>query len=303
MSGPAPSAPAPRRYAAHEALVAPGRSRPELWRLGLGIVLAVATTFLIGQIALTTALILGGTDTLTTLITGEGPQGLILLLMAMGGMALGAALAARLLHSRSFGSLLGPRAAFVPQFLNVLLWTGAINLGVVVFVYGLGDMELQENLPMGRWLGLLPLAIVAILIQTGSEEILFRGYLQSQLAARFRSRLVWMLVPSAAFALGHFAPAAYGGNALSIVAWTFAFGLAAADLTARAGTLGPAIALHFTNNAIVLLWVSLDGPMSGLARYTLPFGADDVDAVSAAMPVDFALLGIGWLAARVAIRR
>ena len=35
--------------------------------------------------------------------------------------------------------------------------------------------------------------------------------------------------------------------------WAGAFGIAAADLTARCGTLGPAIALHFGNNLCAAL--------------------------------------------------
>jgi DNA-directed RNA polymerase subunit RPC12/RpoP len=42
---------------------------------------------------------------------------------------------------------------------------------------------------------------VGVLIQTGAEEVLFRGYLQQQLAARFASPIAWMVLPSAIFAL------------------------------------------------------------------------------------------------------
>ncbi|HBS98322.1 MAG TPA: CPBP family intramembrane metalloprotease, partial [Citreicella sp.] len=98
--------------------------------------------------------------------------------------------------------------------------------------------DLQPGLPPVTWLALLPLTLLALLVQTGSEEILFRGYLQSQLAARLPWPAVWLVLPSALFALGHHAPAIYGANAGLVTLWAFVFGLAMADLTARSGTLG-----------------------------------------------------------------
>ena len=84
---------------------------------------------------------------------------------------------------------------------------------------------MTRNLPFWTWFGLLPLSIAAVLVQTGSEEILFRGYIQQALAARFRHPAVWLLGPSALFALGHYLPAEAGDNALVITAWAGLFGV------------------------------------------------------------------------------
>ena len=81
------------------------------------------------------------------------------------------------------------------------------------------------------------------------------------------------------------------------------FGVLTADLTARAGTLGPAIALHFINNVSAMLIVSLPDDLSGLALYVVPFSLEDTAAVRAWLPVDFALMIVFWLAARLAIKR
>lgn len=147
----------------------------------------------------------------------------------------------------------------------------------------------------------MPLALPALLIQTGAEELIFRGYLQSQLAARFRSPVIWMVLPSALFAVLHFDSTA-GANAWAIVGVTFLFGLVAADLTARSGSLGPAIALHMGNNISSVLFVGLPGNLSGLALFLLPVEASD-PALRILFPVEALLLVLIWLAARVAIRR
>jgi membrane protease YdiL (CAAX protease family) len=162
--------------------------------------------------------------------------------------------------------------------------------------------QTRPGLPPGTWMLFLPTTLVVLLIQTGAEEIYFRGYFQSQLAARFRHPAIWLGVPSVAFGLGHYMPGVYGDNALAIALWSVGFGLAAADLTARAGNLGPAVALHFVNNLSAVAVISMSGDMSGLALRLLPFGPEDTQAIAALLPVDLAMILLSWLAARVALR-
>src|SRR5690606_23395048 len=127
---------------------------------------------------------------------------------------------------------------------------------------------LIPGVPPLLWLLLLPLSLTAVLVQTSAEEILFRGYIQQQLAARFASPLIWMVAPAVIFGLLHYRPDA-GANGGLIMLWAAGFALAAADLTARAGTLGPAIALHFMSNTSALLILSAEGTLSGLALFRL----------------------------------
>ncbi|MFC6688343.1 CPBP family intramembrane glutamic endopeptidase [Jhaorihella thermophila] len=162
---------------------------------------------------------------------------------------------------------------------------------------------MQPNLPLSRWLLLLPASLLVVLIQTSAEEILFRGYLQQQLAARFRSPLIWAVVPSVLFAAGHYVPAEAGPNAPLVAAWAGLFGLLMADLTARAGTLGPAIAVHMFNNITSLLLFSTPGQLNGLALYLLPYDLSDSEGILPWLAVDFVSIILTWLAARVAIRR
>jgi hypothetical protein len=116
----------------------------------------------------------------------------------------------------------------------------------------------------------LPLALVGVLIQTGAEEVLFRGYMQQQLAARFSSPLMWMILPSAIFAALHYQPEIMGDNTWLMMAAVFVFAVLAADLTAVTGNIGAAWGMHFVNNALAILVVATDGPLSGLALFMAP---------------------------------
>jgi len=162
---------------------------------------------------------------------------------------------------------------------------------------------MERNLAAGTWVMFLPFAIIAVFVQVSAEEILFRGYIQQQLAARFRSPLIWILVPAGLFGLGHYMPQDAGENATLIALWAVVFGVLMADLTARSGTLGPAIAVHLANNVVAIVVVSLPDSLSGLSLFLAPFSMADADAVRTWLPVDFAMMFVSWLAARLALRR
>lgn len=293
-------------YARHRLMTDPARASAEPWRLVLGLVLCVVVWFglargviaVLGSVMPADAYI----DLLARLQTGTTPGALLLVLALTGALALGVALVSETLHARPAPSLFGPWSAFRRDFLRVLGAVAALNLVVLLLppwdLYG----ETLPGLALNTWLLFLPTTLVVVLIQTGAEELFFRGYFQSQLAARVRHPAIWLGLPSLAFGLGHYAPEVYGDNAPAVALWSVVFGLAAADLTARAGNLGPAIALHFVNNFAAFAVISLGGDMSGLALRQLPFGPEDTAAIAALLPVDLAMIGVSWLAARVALR-
>jgi membrane protease YdiL (CAAX protease family) len=292
------------RYAPHEMLVRDARGRPALWRLVLGLVLAMAVYMglvyaVFGLVAALRGAAIASAIFQSIFVTTLSGSDAVFLLLSFAALLVGTLVAANLLHGRRLPSLTGPPARAAAHFTRTL--RALTLLYAVLWVALPTDIELVPNLGLERWLSLLPLAVLALLIQTGAEELLFRGYIQQQLAARFRSPIIWIGVPSALFALGHYAPDEAGQNAVAAALWAGVFALAAADLTARTGTLGAAIALHFANNAASVLLVSLPGPVSGLSLYTYPFAADD-PAVQPLMLVDLGVIGVSWLAARVALR-
>ncbi|MFY1712348.1 CPBP family intramembrane glutamic endopeptidase [Tritonibacter mobilis] len=290
-------------YQPHEILLHQARPKAELWRLALGVVLVVVTWFALGLISdmflLPAVLALtGGAD----LYSGSDPAGMAILLGNFIFATIAVGLVLQMLHGRSLGTLVGPRALLLPQGLQV----GRILLLVLVVLlvlppYDMGT-PLVANLAFGQWVALLPLSLVLVLIQVSAEEILFRGYLQQGLAARFKSPLVWLVLPSLLFGMGHYMPQEAGDNAWLIVAGATLYGMLMADLTARSGSLGPAIAVHFVNNVWALLIVSSPSSLNGLALYLHPFAMDDVVALRPWLWVDVMVMLVSWLAARVAIR-
>lgn len=293
-------------YPRHELMTAPARKRRGLWRLAVGLALSVVIWFALAQGVVALLASLMEAETYLTLLEGlqqgQTPGSLILVLLLSGGLGIGAMAVAEILHARPGIGLLGPWRLFLPDFLQVTLALAALNL--LLFVLPPWDVlsSTQPGLAFDRWLLLLPLTLGALVIQTGAEEVFFRGYFQSQLAARVRHPAIWMGVPSIAFGVGHYLPEVYGENALLVAGWSVVFGLAAADLTARSGNLGPALALHFVNNFMVFAIVSPQGDLSGLALRQLPFGPGEVAAVAALLPVDLAMIAVSWLTARVVLR-
>ncbi|APE44908.1 CAAX protease [Sulfitobacter alexandrii] len=293
-------------YAPLDGFVAPARQRSELWRFAAGLILGLGAYLACNKLYFATIYAIAGTRSgalYQALLSGSSPLAMYLLLASFLFMTLSAALVVRLLHRRPIRSLIGPiRMAWADfRAVTVMLF----GLGIAIALLPPWDMggDLVPNLPLTEWLVLLPLSLLAVLVQVSAEEIIFRGYVQQQLAARFRSPLIWMIAPSALFALGHYLPEAAGPNAALIALWAGVFGVLMADLTARSGSLGPAIAVHFCNNFSALLIVSLPDDLSGLALYLAPFGLQDAELLAAWLPVDFALMIVFWLGARVAIRR
>ena len=165
------------------------------------------------------------------------------------------------LQNRNPLGLIGDLGAARGDFLRVVR-TLAILLAVLYVLFGwAGEGTSLARAPLA-WAALLPVACIGVLIQTGAEEILYRGYLQQSIGAVSDNPAFWMVLPSVLFGLSHYDPAVPFDAALSHMIWTGAFGLAAADLTARTGSLGAAIGLHFAYNLPLVALVSAGGRSS-----------------------------------------
>lgn len=294
-------------YAAHDAYVAPARAKAHVWRIPFGIVLVAAFFLTLSQMVFGTVLNLLGPE-FASEIESDGPMGetpgtVLFFLMQLGLLGVAAAMVCVVLHSRRPMTLIGAPGLAVRQFGAVSFLLILVIVALVVLPpYNVGG-PLERNMALGRWLLLLPFGLVAVLVQVSAEEVLFRGYLQQQIAARFSSPFVWMFIPSALFGALHYVPESAGSNAFTIALLAGVFGLITADLTARSGTLGPAIAVHFFNNVQAILLASPRGEMSGLALFVMPFGMGDEAQMAALMPVDLGWMIVAWLAARLALRR
>jgi hypothetical protein len=294
------------RYAAHESLAHPARPSAQLWRLGLGIVLVLACyrvlTFSYFNILAEVVTQVEWPAFASEIGSGSTPRGMMALLGSFGFITLSLALVMNQLHRRQLRSLLGP----LPRALRHFTRVGIALVALATLLWLLPEpavMAPLPGLPPLRWATLLPLSVPLVLLQISAEELAFRGYLQSQLAARFSAPIVWMALPALVFGLLHYDPAMTGGNAAALALSAFLFGLVAADLTARSGTLGPALALHFWTNCGALLITAPQGQNFGLALQLYPFTLADTATRAAWLPYDILVLLCAWLAARLAIAR
>ncbi|OUS07520.1 hypothetical protein A9Q96_06320 [Rhodobacterales bacterium 52_120_T64] len=255
------------------AYIAPAQERSQIWRTILGLALVFALFLL-------TTLSLGiGTAFLGEYIQPGLGQNLMreveegrTIFATVASLALIATmipalwLVLRFLHKRSLHTLLGPTGN-----INWRLWRGAASiilaLAAIDATTTFFAAELIQQMPLARWLTWLVPALILLFLQTTAEELVFRGYLQQQLAARFKSRWIWWLLPSVLFGLAHFNPTLFGGNAWIVVAITTLTGLILADVTARFGSLSPAMGLHFANNLVVMLFMNSPGQLSGMSFY------------------------------------
>jgi len=293
------------RYAAHETLVAPARPTAALGRLVAGIAMTMAL-FLALSILWTGLLpAVFGAGEWARMVPGVAsattPAGVLINLFTFVLLIAALALSLRAVHRRGLLSLVGPLPEALWQFRRALLAVAALY-AVLALVPLPETMAPERNLAPGTWALFLPLAVVGLFCQVFAEEVAFRGYLQSQLAARFTSPVMWLGLPALAFGLLHFDTGTYGANGWLVTIWAIGFGLAAADLTARFGTLGPATALHLVNNFSAILVAAPEGQFDGLALYAFPFSLDDAAAVAAVLPADMLMLLCSWLAIRLALR-
>ena len=294
------------RYDDYQRLVAPARPSASLKRLAVGAVLTLLFSILLGNLLWS---VLGGVlppEVIDALVAdldiARTPFAVLFNLFLFGLLIAALALTLRLIHARSLRGLIGPLPLAIQQFHRVAVALFVL-LAITVFLPLPVEFAPTAHLPLGQWLVFLPLTLLGLLIQTSAEELVFRGYLQSQLAARFAHPVIWIGVPTVIFALLHHDPLLPDQNAWIVVIWAGCFGLAAADLTARSGPLGPAIALHMINNLSAVLIAAPQGRFDGLALYTYPFSLASSDALLAWAPVDLMILLCSWLAARLALRR
>lgn len=288
-------------YAPLEGFAAPARAKAEIWRLFAVLTLAMLLSdFAQNAIAAAIKASLGplfGTMALVNMKYGVTPSGVVASLAMALPLGLVFLFALGLITGRGLASLVGPRRRLVPDFLRASLPLWALGLVLLpLSTQAPGVAPMQEPLRVLEW---LPLALPGLILTAGVGEMIFRGFLQQQLAARWGASWVWMGLPSALFALSQGAPGGTGALASMALLYSVAFSAAAADLTARTGGLGAAIGLQVGVQVQGLFLLGLKGPMMGLALYVL-----DASGLQLApwMAVDALTLLVGWLAARVLLR-
>ena len=288
-------------YKLHENLVNPARQKSGIFRLLLGLViLTLIYLVLLTALLFALKLTMGGvwvSNLRPGVVTSPGQT--LTLLGSFSTMAIAVGAVVLILHHRSPTTLLGGLRPAFDQFCQSI--RGLIPYLIIVILLVFSSQDMQPHLAIGTWLTLLPITLVLLMVQVGAEELVFRGYLQSQLAALNAPTFVWILLPSVAFGLLHYDPTTTGDLAPWIVLWAIFFGVAAADLTARYGTLGPAIAMHFVNNFAAITFMGFKDNLGGLNLYVYPFSISNTSKFTEMLPLETFALGLAYFSIRWAM--
>lgn len=219
----------------------------------------------------------------------------------------------RILHGRGIFSLIGPVPTALQDFYVVLRAVLFGFAAIYILVPGFVSDGISTFRPIGTWLIWLVPGLIVVCVQCAAEEVVYRGYLQQQIAALWDRPVLYLTIPSVFFGLAHFWNGYGPSDSWLYVLFATLLGLACADLTARTGTLGAAIGLHFANNIVAaILFSEENSPGSGLAlvlyeeidRSTIDYGLHMLLTANALIEVLFfgLILLILWLAARIALR-
>ena len=199
------------------------------------------------------------------------PTGVLTVLASFCGIWIGAWIAMRLLHRERLSALFGNSrrisgSGFCKGAIAVLL-TSVVS---EVLIYLLHPEIGRGAIGVSAWLAaLVPIAALAF-VQTSSEELLFRGYLPRGLAKRFRSPLVWALLPLIAFTALHWSPANSLAINICVMVSIGAFAIVLMLLVYATGNLGAAFGAHLANNLFGFLLISHQQSFNAFALFTAP---------------------------------
>jgi len=277
----------PQKTAKFESYTACAGPYCEPWRTALGVLIVAAVYagggYLLVMLAIKLAesVQLGaGYAMVFELATSSSKRAVLIALFSAVLMLPGLWLVLRFLHHRSLRSVLAPTGRvhwgnYTRAVLFILAFAGVTSIPVLL------NAEFTRQLSLSQWLPWLAPALLLIFLQTATEELVFRGYLMQQLAARFHSRWVWWVLPAALFGAVHYNTLTYGDNALLVVFSAFLTGLIFGDITARSGDLSIALGLHFANNLTVILLLGVPGQLSSLSLFLQKLNIRDVDVMRA----------------------
>ena len=289
-------------YKLHERLIAPARNKSEILRLVFGLVTITMLYMVMVMLGGHVVSVIMGDAWMQAITTSPGlttPGQMLTILGSFGFMIIAVCLVVVLLHHRSPITLIGGFRIATTQFFKAM--RNLLPYMVILASFAFMAEDLQPNLTLGLWLSILPLTLLFLLVQVSAEELVFRGYLQSQLAALGLHKSIWILLPAILFGLLHYDPIIMGSAAPWVVLWAIFFGVLAADLTARSGTLGPAVAFHFAINFLSIGVVGIGDYLGGLNLYVYPFSITDTSVLITYLPLDTIGMLLAYFSVRLAL--
>lgn len=219
------------------------------------------------------------------------PVGMLAALASFAGIWIGVWAAMRMVHREPLAALFGNgRRVSWSGFAKGLAAVAITSLLSEIALYLLDPGIARGTVALSSWLLLLVPVTLLALLQTSSEELLFRGYLTRVLAARFRNPLVWGLVPLLLFTAMHWNPSSGLVINLSVLAAIGAFALVLLATVRATGNLGAAFGAHLANNLFGFLLISHQQSFDAFALFTA--SALDGAGWSVAEALSVAAIGI-----------
>ncbi|MES0049593.1 MULTISPECIES: type II CAAX endopeptidase family protein [unclassified Mesorhizobium] len=185
------------------------------------------------------------------------PIGILTALTSFTGIWLGLWLAMRFVHGEPLSALFGAsRRVSLSGFLKGLVAVLITSALSEILLYWLQPEIARGTINLSTWLLFLLPIVVLTLLQTSSEEMLFRGYLLRGLARRFESPYVWALLPALLFTSLHWSPGSTPAINACVLASIAAFALLLTLVVYVTGNLGAAFGAHLGNNLTGFLLIS-----------------------------------------------
>lgn len=194
------------------------------------------------------------------------PVGILSALTSFAGIWIGLWVAMRFVHGEPLSALFGvSRRIAGGDFLKGLVAVLITSLFSEVLLYWLQPEIVRGPIAFSSWLlFLIPIVLLAFL-QTSSEEMLFRGYLLRGLAYRFRSPLIWAVLPGLLFTSLHWNSSSTLAINACVLVSIGAFALLLTLLVYVTGNLGPGFGAHLGNNLTGFLLISHQEGYNGFA--------------------------------------
>jgi uncharacterized protein len=271
------------------------RPKARLWRMILGVILAVAVWMfwtLAVIFAYAVAIAVWGDvpsvqEAIEQLIDGRTPAAIMTLLLCFLGLWFGVWLAMRLLHGQRFWTIVAPeqKVRWREFGLGVAVIAGYVVLNTILSLAAGLPAPRRSDVPVLEWAVMAAPICVLVFFQASGEELLFRGYITQQLGARFRNPLIWGLLPSLAFGAIHYSNGTFPEYSAYYSAATALFAVVATISVWRTGSLSMAMGMHTANNVGSFLITGSDDAMNATQLWQW-----SVDDVMRAAPYDIALL-------------
>lgn len=168
-----------------------------------------------------------------------------------GLMLAGCLIGVRFVHRKPVASVLtdGRRFQFALAFESAGLWILLWLAGTICLPDGWANLLARAGqVPPGWWPVLAAVTFGAITLQATQEEVVWRGYLLTRIAAWVQRPWLATVIVSVVFTAIHVHASPPAMAAIAFVAITLCAGCI------RAGTLAPLIGMHAAHNALQTLW-------------------------------------------------